>query len=262
MYTLIYFSLKAVSNVGDTPRMVTIDHSYGYENGAVIHHPIIIIQGQLRQQLQDHIEVCNETTGATINWPVVSSKFKSFVVLSIGLNVIAVRHGFYTKRIQFTLQIPNSIYMVQPLYVIACDDDGTFQAPEGVDNSPLTACKKISLNTALLQTFTAINMRNHKLGSHTFRLPLDVISGLPKCAIFKSKYSRQQLYDMTEKELWRNLARDIMESNQISQKSHSKFLAFLSITRYDGTNWHSDWKHKDIIAATKGYIALGKVWEE
>lgn len=237
---------------------MTVDHCDGYENGAVVYHPIIAIEGSLRNQLQASIEITNQTSGETINWPVVSSKFKSFVLLRNGLNVIVLRHGFYSKELNYTFTRKQSPYVVQPLYIIARDEAGEYQAPKGADNSARSACERISLNTALLQTFTAMNMKAHNLGAHTFQLPLNTTTNLPICALFNSKYSREQLYAMSERELWRNLAREIIESGIVKDTRHCKFLAFLSCTRFSGEDWTAEWRHKDIIGATQGHIALGK----
>ena len=238
--------------------MVTIDHSFGYKHGAIVNHPLILIQGQLRNQIQSGIEVTNQTSGETINWPVVSSKFKALILLKPGINMIILRHGFYSKEVNYTFILRQSPYIVQPLYIITQDDTGCFQAPPDVDNSVKSACDRISLNTALLQTFTAMNMKTHNLGAHTFQLPLDSVTGLPRCTIFKSKYTRQHIYAMTERDVWKNLAQEIIESDVVKNTRYCKFLAFLSCTRYNGENWTSSWRHKDMIGATQGHIALGE----
>jgi len=110
----------------------------------------------------------------------------------------------------------------------------------------------------LLQTFTAYDLKLQKLGNNiTFNLPIDSNTGLPECNVFESQYTAEEMYAMTSKDLWRSLAKEIMSSDDIKNKSNSKFLAFVSCTRYDGQNWNSSWKHRDIVASTCGHIALG-----
>ena len=98
--------------------MVTIDHSFSYKHGATVNHPLILIQGQLRNQIQSGIEVTNQTSGETINWPVVSSKFKALILLKPGINMIILRHGFYSKEVNYTFILRQSPYIVQ------CGDNG------------------------------------------------------------------------------------------------------------------------------------------
>lgn len=229
-----------------------------YESGATVQHPVILLIGTVSNQLVDHIEVYNQSTETCINWPVISSKFKVIFNLKPGANLISLKHGFYSKDLCYNLSLRQSQYIVQPLYIVSKGSDGCFQAPLDINNSPVAAAKRISVGVALLQTFTAMQLKSSRLGTNTFQLPLDSSSGLPVCRIFNSKYTSEEMYAMTDKELWRNIAREVMESPDIPDRYYSKFLAFLSCTHYNGSDWKSSWKHGDVISATKGHIALGK----
>ena len=228
-----------------------------YANNASVQHPIILLEGRVSTQLADHIQVCNDSSNSIVNWPVVSCRFKLLVRLKPGANVISLRHGYYSSSLQYTLSQRQSSYAVQPIYIISRDGDGRYQAPPGVDNSQSAAVKRISLGAALLQTFTASNLQTHNHACTTFQLPLDD-SGFPLCKVFRSKYSTEEMFAMTVKELWRNIARELMESADMPARYTSKFLGFISCSRYDGADWNSSWRHSDIVAATKGHVALGE----
>lgn len=240
--------------------MITLSNS-AYSNHSVVQHSIVLIEGSVSKQLVDFITVCNGTTGSHVNWPVVYKEFKVLVLLKSGINQISLNHGFYSKTVSYTFTMHQSPYSVQPLYIVSRDGNGNYQAPSGVDNSASAAIRKIGLGVALLQTFTAVNLRLMGLGANTFQMLIDEESGLPNCKIFKSKYTSEEMYAMVDRELWRNIARELMESSVFINRHNVKFIAFLACTRYNGDKWSSSWRHTDIIDATKGYIALGK-WSD
>ncbi|XP_067942762.1 uncharacterized protein [Watersipora subatra] len=235
--------------------MITITEAI-YEDGAIVRHPIIVLSGTVSKQHTDYIVVSNETFNTSHIWPLISGRFKALVHLCSGSNQLLFRHGFYTKRLYFKLIVPQTPYIVQPIYITSKDGDGRFQAPPGVDNSPSSALERISLGAALLQTFTAVNLTSHGFQSQTFQMPIDQDSWLPVCKVFRSKLTTKELFGLSEKELWRNLARELMEST-IPERYTTKFLGFFADSRYNGTGWKSSWRHADVIAATKGHAALG-----
>lgn len=237
--------------------MIALDLTDIPADGSDVLTPLILLEGKVTKAFHNFIQVCNVTTKSTINWPIIKGRFRCFILLKPGANLVSVKHGFYTKELNYNLVSRQSPYIVQPLYIVSKDGDGRFQSPFGVDNSSTSAQNRISLGAALLQTFTSLDLKSHDLSASTFQLPLDNETGLPVTKLFTSKYSTHELHAMSERDLWKNIAREIMNSRDLPEKYNSKFLAFLSVTRYDGQSWNATWKHKDVVAATKGHIALG-----
>lgn len=228
-----------------------------------VHHhrfeyPVSLIEGTVSSQLDGIISVRNVDVGNEINWPVIKREFRVFVLLKHGTNNILLQHGYYTKTLVLQKIEKETPYHVQPLYVVCTNDDGTFQSPDSGRNSINDALQRISLGCALLQTFTARTMQNIVNSGCTFHLPLNPMTHLPQCLIFKTKYTVPEIYSMTESEIWKNLAKELTDTFSPKEVQCTKFLAYLSCTRFDGERVREGWRHRHIIAATKGYAAIGE----
>lgn len=225
-----------------------------------VDHPLFRITGKVSSPLSSIISTHNTTTGSVVNWAITEEQsFICFAALRKGKNTIKLQHAFYNKTLTVHFKPRDTIYLLQPLYVVFDGDEGLFQAPDGVDCTIESACDRISLAIALLQTFTYKSVQE-SLGTEakTFQTLLDGVTGLPQCKVFHSKLSRNDIFNMSECEVWKSLAKEIMSDSSLSHSLTTKYIAFLSCTRYDGCNWEPTWRHRDIIAATKGYVAIGK----
>ena len=233
----------------------------GPSSQLTVSYPLLAIEGSLTEQLDDKITVSNKADHSCSAWPVIQGKFKCFLLLNPKTNVIVLQHGFYTRTINVYRFRDSSefTYFIQPLYVIFKDSDGKFQAPPSTDNSTNGAVKRLSLACALVQTFTAANLSKllNIEPNYTFQFTYDSTTRLPECKVFRSKHSVGDVSQLTETELWKLLAKELMNSN-LPHLSTTKFIMFLSNTRYDGTNWNPTWRHRDIVSATQGYAAMGK----
>lgn len=236
--------------------MIILDYPRNDTKYIYLTYSLAYLAGHVTNQLIDHIDVIGGP--AIQSWPVVKGVFKSLVILESGVNSVKLKHGYYSKTVVLVYSPPSSLYYIQPLYVICKNSDGIFQSPAGKDNSIRSAVRRIGLGCALLQTFTAVNMEDYNLGAATFTFPIDETFNLPQCNIFHSSYTAEEMYSMSTHELWRNLAKEIAKAYD-HNFNHVKYLAFISCTSYDGTNYNDRWRHSDVIRATKGYIAVGKV---
>ena len=90
---------------------------------------------------------------------------------------------------------------VKPVYIVCKNSDGTFDAPNGEDNSVESAMERIAFNARILQTFTAENLNAHGFGRKTFRLQEDE-NGCVHVNIFKSKLGIETAHKMTGPELY------------------------------------------------------------
>lgn len=251
------FSLLAVVNANSASMIVL---AFPTSPEITVTYPLLNLEGTLSVQLDSTISVHNTSSSHHSVWSVVSGKFKTFVSLNFGRNHVVLQHGYYTKTITVdrVSNICEDSYLIQPLYVIFKNSDGTFQSRSHTDNSVDSAIRRISLACALIQTFTAVNISQllNIEPKYTFQFPYDAISQLPSCEIFYSKHSVEDVNELSEADLWKLLAKELVEA-KLPHLVAMKFIMFLSNTRYNGQDWKQAWRHRDIVTATRGYAAIG-----
>ena len=118
-------------------------------------------------------------------WPIFNTNFKALIPLTTGDNVILLEHGCEEFTLHIHYVIPSFTRFVRPVYIICADDEGHFQAPEGVDCSVAGACQRIATGVRLLQTFTASKLAEHGFGAKTFMLERDLFPEQPSCHVFR-----------------------------------------------------------------------------
>jgi len=228
-------------------------------DGSTLSYPLALLEGTISNSKHQNrtIEAYTDHDNTIISWPIVASRFKVLISLKDGLNHITVQSGFYSSKISVTYRdvLALSRYYVQPLYIIPRDHDGTFQAPAGMDNSIESALRRISFGARLMQTFTSVSLLSHNLSPRTFQLKNDEDSSCT--LVFHSKLSTDELTRLSGRDLWSQIAKEIMASN-LPEKRYCKFIAFLSSTRYNGHGWSPAWRHSDVLNNTKCHVALGE----
>ncbi|XP_064620229.1 uncharacterized protein LOC135483347 [Lineus longissimus] len=219
--------------------------------------PLLIGEVEASATQDDQIQVWNETDHTTrkLSWPICSSKFKVLVELTPGKNVI--KFLYQDTEIDFILYYAKPVRkcFVRPVYIKCKDDTGRFQAPEGVDNSPTAAKKRIILGAQLIQTFTAEKMHEHGLGRTTFQLETDK-NNQPVCHVFTTSLTLAEAHSMSGGDLWTHFAREFMTSD-MPQRDFCKWYAFMSFTRYTVPLGFIPKTHGEILHHTKGHTALG-----
>jgi len=146
-------------------------------------------------------------------------------------------------------------YRVRLVYVVCCNDDGTFQGPEGEDCSVESAQARICVGGELLQTVMAESLWEAGLGRKSFELDLDPDSGNLVCYQLRTKLSVEECWEMSGEQLWEHVARDIMMSTLKDDKC--KYLAFLSCTRFKNPMRIKPTSYAQVLQMTKGHVALG-----
>ncbi|KAK4876364.1 hypothetical protein RN001_012786 [Aquatica leii] len=136
---------------------------------------------------------------------------------------------------------------VLPLYIICDGHDGRFQAPETETSTVDSACNRITTGSRLIQTILGDKLKDFGMKNKSFELE--------QCAVFYSKLPVVSALEMSQMELWYYFAREIMSSGLGS--CEKKYLGFLSCSTYDGSRYHRDMKHEDLIKLVKGYVAYG-----
>lgn len=245
-----------------------------YRNNSEINYPLILLFGQVNQikltegedQKFINCKYLNGNHKCSIN---KNGKFKFIFLLKNGLNC------FQFSYKQASIEI-NLIFKKLPirrcvkLYYITCSidkndklmnsifDEGKFQSKDKLNNSISNAKQRISLAMLMLQTFIASILPNR----FTFDLELDEQTNLPIVEQFHCvQYSLDEFSEMTEKEMWRNLAIELLKLNHLNNLNF-KYLAFLSFSRYKFDenkikNSSNQMHYDELIKMTNCYVALG-----
>lgn len=198
------------------------------------------------------LENNNESSEVT-TWPVINGNFKCLANLNIGKNEFVLEFENCHLRLNLEFKSKKISYHVLPVYIICDGHDGRFQAPDYEDNSPASACKRISLGSKLIQSFTAEKLYESNMGKRTFQLAVDMNINLG-CIIFHSKLTPDEVYKMEPEEIWEHFGRELMSSQYGSDKR--KFLAFLSCTKYTPSEKEPE-TYEETVARMQGHIALG-----
>lgn len=90
---------------------------------------------------------------------------------------------------------------VRVVYIKCSDSDGSFDAPENMNNSIEVALKKLSFNVRLLQTFMADDMNRHGFGYQTFELE-ENDDGTILIHVFSSNLTTEKAHQMSGDELY------------------------------------------------------------
>ncbi|GIY43922.1 uncharacterized protein CDAR_611151 [Caerostris darwini] len=226
-----------------------------YKNNDVLNLSLPLIIGEIIAAKDSKIIVQNETFNSdSIIWPVVNGKFKVLVKLKSGENKIKFQYQKFSYYITLIYEPLKNKRYVKLVYIKCRDDEGSFQAPCGEDNSAFSACKRLSLAAQMLQTFTSDKLKEHSLKSKTFRLEEEKNQVI--CHVFTSSLSLAEAYKFNEEQMWSHFAVELMNS-KLREGNNCKFLAFLSFTRYDNNLNKPPLNHKEVLHLTKGKVALG-----
>ncbi|XP_033220824.1 putative zinc metalloproteinase C607.06c isoform X2 [Belonocnema kinseyi] len=184
-------------------------------------------------------------------WPIINGEFRILVELVRGTNELELEAGGAKTRFTLVHEPRTTRLRVTPVYVICSGHDGYFQGPRGEDCSPESAATRIGLGARLLQCLTAEKLKEAGHGRKTFQLERDLDG--PECLVMHSALDVDRARQMTQRELWEVIGRELM-TGPLASKDR-KYLAFLSCTRYRGAPHPRT--HEDTLARTQGHAALG-----
>ncbi|GFS72203.1 putative zinc metalloproteinase C607.06c [Nephila pilipes] len=226
-----------------------------YCDNDILNISLPLITGEIIPAKDSKLIVQNETSSpVSIMWPVMNGKFKVLVKLKRGENKIKFQHKNFSFFLCLSYRPLHFERFVRLIYIKCNDDDGTFQAPLGENNSIESACKRLSLAGQMLQTFTSDKLKEHKLNAKTFCLEEKNDEVL--CHVFTSSLTLKEAYMLNEEQLWSHFAVELMNS-ELRVGNSCKFLAFLSFTRYDNNGNVPPLNHREVLSMTKGHVALG-----
>ncbi|XP_041976932.1 putative zinc metalloproteinase YIL108W isoform X2 [Aricia agestis] len=232
-----------------------------FQDGETVNYSLVIIKGLITAGVYN----CNEKVKCIFtsngnrsesNWDVFNREFKILLDLKRGDNVIELEYVKQkTKSFRLTYNPRKTNLKVTPVYIICQGHDGCFQSPYDVDCSIDSACSRIAIGAKLIQSVVAEKLYESGVGRKTFQLEHEVNLKKPECTIFRSNLNVNKARKMKQGELWTHFGRELMLSELGS--NDRKFLAFVSCTRFKGTDDDKPLTHEEIVSLTEAHAALG-----
>jgi len=181
--------------------------------------------------------------------------FSFLVHLRQGKNVLHLRCGPASKKVQVTFRQRPALRSVRLVYVVYKDHDGSFQAPVSMANDVGYALKRISVVAALTQTLFHHTLRDAGYSNGTFAWTKLRPDGLPAVLVYRSSLTVEEARARSEEALWEQHAKEMVKDGLID--SLAKVLAVTSATEYELKGMARP-DHASMLAMTKGHVMLGR----
>ncbi|XP_065663758.1 uncharacterized protein LOC100199415 [Hydra vulgaris] len=193
--------------------------------------------------------------GIVRKWPVLNGYFKVYAELAVGLNEV---HLTNEDCVPLTIKV---IYLksenprkVLPVYIVCKNSDGSFISPDKTrENNVDEALKKIQLNVRLMQTFFAESMYEHGFSRKTFEI-YETNEGVVFVDILYSDLDINEAQTMSPDSLYSYFIEEITRK---INKPNTKYLCFMSCTRYKAPNEENNFTIGKIMSYVTGHAALG-----
>ncbi|KAF8566057.1 hypothetical protein P879_03305 [Paragonimus westermani] len=195
-------------------------------------------------------------------WNLCHSLFKAFVTLFPGCNLVRIscQHFWVELRLVYEfLHKPERV--VQPIYVVCCDESGTFQTATDSPSCNLeSALRRIGFGIRLLQTLTAESLYSEYGKRCTFLCTEDPnyesVAQVP-CRLHRSNFTQLEVYTAAPKVIWSKLAREL-RSTYPDQFEATIWIAFMACTRYEAPlSENRELMYEEMQRMAKANFALG-----
>ncbi|XP_063377956.1 uncharacterized protein LOC134665079 [Cydia fagiglandana] len=232
-----------------------------FQYGDVVNYSLVLVKGIITRGNSNNNDkiLCTVTNGGVQSKSecvIFNGEFKALIELKKGENVIDFEYtGQQRKTLLLDYTPRRTNLRVTPVYIICQGHDGYFQSPPNVDNSVESACLRVAIGAKLIQSLTAEKLFESGFGRKTFQLEHEVNSKSPECIVFRSNLNVNKARKMKQADLWAHFGRELMLSELGSNER--KFLAFISCTRFKGTDLDKPMTHDEIVSLTEAYAALG-----
>ncbi|KER31109.1 hypothetical protein T265_02561 [Opisthorchis viverrini] len=222
-----------------------------------VHYPLLQIKGKLIPFCG-----CSEVVVRTDRvldshfWRLCGSNFKAFAPLRLGWNRVecSCKHFSIHCRLCYS-PAPDSFNVVQPLYVVCSDGNGSFQNENGYNSgSPESAVRRIGFAVQLLQSLTAESFFSEYGQRYTFACNEDRAELI--CRLHRSRLTCTEIYSSQPIDVWSKLARELC--NAYPQAfMNTKWIAFMADTRYTAPESQSNLTYQELSKFAKAHFALG-----
>ncbi|KAF5394063.1 hypothetical protein PHET_12299 [Paragonimus heterotremus] len=195
-------------------------------------------------------------------WNLCHSLFKAFVVLFPGCNLVRISCQHFRVELRLVYEFPHKPErIIQPIYVVCCDESGTFQTT--TDKPPCdveSALKRIGFGIRLLQTLTAESLYSEYGKRYTFLCTEDPnyesLAQVP-CRLHRSNFTRFEVYTETPSVIWSKLAREL-RSTYPDQFEATIWIAFMACTQYEAPlSENRELMYEEMQHMAKANFALG-----
>ncbi len=197
-------------------------------DGEVVRYPLLIVSGRATGNPE---QVTLTVPTQTHVWPVVESFFRGVICLESGENTVRITapgHPETTIRIRYSPR--QTLKRIQLVYVVSSDGDGCFQAPPGEPCDQASAVRRIETAGRLQQAAIAEMLHNAGQPRKTFSLESRP-DGSVDVAVVRLPLTTRQIQTMAGLQIWLELYQYLQKTDP--QFSERKYLAFLSMTRFD-----------------------------
>lgn len=197
------------------------------------------------------VEIRTLNDGSCANVQVFNKNFKHLLRLFENVEII-IELSYCNIRITHRLEhkpLENTIFDVQPLYIINRGHDGHFQSStEDPSNGPGEALLKIDIAMQLAQSVFSSKLSESNYGEKCF--------ALKACKVFQSDLDVDKARSMNQWDLYDSISAELYEKER-QVIDRRKFVGFLSCTRFDGLSVNEEYSYTNIKAKTFANPALG-----
>lgn len=218
--------------------------------GESFNRSIVQIEGSIRNPCTcEFVEIKRLNDGSCVNVQVFSKNFKHLVGLLQGC-VNEIELAYCQVRTTIILQhkvVQDSMFDVQPLYIINKNHDGKFQSNEP-SHGPVEALVKIDVAMSLAQCMFSSKLSESGCGEKSF--------AFNRCRVFHSDLSVDEARKLNQWDLYDSIAEEIFtKERQVIDRR--KFVGFLSCTSFAGLSEGEEYSYANIKAKTSANPALG-----
>jgi len=202
----------------------------------LLQYPLALLKGTCHEEASHIIVHDIKDPDNHLTFPAVEGKFKALWMLKKGGDTLVLNDGINVP-ISFPLNYSpiESGKWIRPVYLLASDSDGTFDAPSGESNDTQSAVHRFAVGALLMQTFTAEKMSEAGYGRKTFRLQYDK-RGMPKVEVIRTNNKVEDYFQtQSSKGDYAYYSMVLGDLANLPERDDSKDIVIPSFTRYDGT---------------------------
>lgn len=200
-----------------------------------LHYPLALLKGTCHDEAP-HITIHDKNDpNHSLTFTSVDGQFKALWMLNEGGNTLVLNDGINVPT-TFPLNYSpiESGKWIRPVYLLASDSDGTFDAPAGEANNTQSAVQRLSLGALLMQTFMAEKMSEADYGRKTSRLKYDQES-MPKVEVIRTSNKVDDYFQtQSSKGDYAYYSMVLGDLANLPERDGSKDIVIPSFTRYDG----------------------------
>ncbi|KAF0686039.1 Aste57867_22133 [Aphanomyces stellatus] len=226
------------------------------EDGECVSYPLVLVDCQVHDvdEMPAHVHV-HIRGGASTVWPLTAGGHcKALVHLPrLGEHQVSlvVEDDDGAVHVEYSLELTyaprETAFQLRFYYLKTCDSDGSFDAPQGEDNSLASAVERVRFNALLMQSMMAELMHDHGFGRETFAIQVDSDDGQPIVHVLTASFSTDDAHvpGLDEGDLFDMINTDLEAQGLLANPTH-KHAILVGCSHFDAA-----------AQAPRAHIALG-----